>query len=333
MPEGEAMASSTKADDSSEEEEMTFFSTIFNFEHSVVPEATVQALKFLPLAVVAVVADWCHWDILPQDAASTDVMIPISTLVGLMVALRVSDAYNAWVRANRLMSDLAACAMQVMSQSLALKTREERVEKRNKEVFNRMRRYLVCALFTTVQLAKKTDKEVDKLRDVYGLLTPEEHRIVTIDVHTISRIDGKKDRFPSRNRPSIFFFWIHEIIVELDLKDTSSMLHRTSKPSPAPLLHRTSKPNPLPPHLCLTSVIVSLVSAALVQRMATLVVDIEQTAHLHVPAPYAQVHAADAARLPPPTYCHTFSYLLIPSHTLSHPRTHLLTHLLTPSRR
>lgn len=99
---------------SSSSSEPSFFSKIFagdGLKHSVLPEAARQSLKLIPFSIIAVVLNWIDFHL------SADIMMPISTLVGLMVALRVTDAYNAWVKANRLLSSLTACAMELMQQS------------------------------------------------------------------------------------------------------------------------------------------------------------------------------------------------------------------------
>ena len=56
---------------------------------------------------------------------------------------------------------------------------------------------------------------IDELQSVYGMITSDELETLVKAKVTVSALDGKKDRFPSRNRPALVFLWLHEAVFEL----------------------------------------------------------------------------------------------------------------------
>ena len=66
-------------------------------EASMLPQAALQALQFMPAAVLACALEW-YFDI----SLDKSVLLPTSTLVGLMITFRVNHAYDKWLRANRV---------------------------------------------------------------------------------------------------------------------------------------------------------------------------------------------------------------------------------------
>lgn len=199
--------------------EPSFFEHVFRCSRdSTLPEAALYALKVFPAALIAYGLEWtggAHGiQILDVQLLEASMLIPISTLVMLMVSVRIQEAYSKWIRANLVMSRISAISMQILQRVASHIPRAQRVESSRKEQLHRLHRHLVVALFLTMQLVRGSRDDIDRLHDVYHLLTEEELRIIRRDVTTISSLDGKKDTFPSRARPSLCLFWLHENIAE-----------------------------------------------------------------------------------------------------------------------
>ena len=128
---------------------------------------------------------------------------PFALLVALLTSYRLNHAHGKWEVANGSVMVIQETSRLLISRLCAIFP----ATALNKERLLRIRRLLVLAcvsIYKHVHSAKAFDEELKR-----GLLTKEEHALFS-RVSTISCVGNKVDKFPTKNRPALIFFWLHK---------------------------------------------------------------------------------------------------------------------------
>jgi len=232
---------------------LDFWGVVFSFRAGMIGMMPRSAL-LLPFAIAAGCLE--QWGAEDHDDyfVSMDSMTgPFTVLVGLLTSFRVNDAYNKWKGAAKAVDMLHAFSKEVITRLCAYT--EPTAE--NQESIGEIRRCIVLGCVLLQKHVRGNDNFDDELKT--GLLKPEELQQLTVDKLTICITNGKKDRFPSRNRPAFAYFKCH--------RATTAMARR--KAFLAPPYHTSC-------------------DAALV-KMNAVFDDVENLARTQIPLPYAQV--------------------------------------------
>lgn len=164
--------------------------------------AIARALLVMPVSVACAVLD--HYDFLPQ-VEFDDLCLPFTFFLGIVTAFRLNDSFKKWERATELMLTLHRHMRNVMSRlCTTLPVRE------NEEVANEcleIRRLLLlgCCLMKA-HVRGETTSALDEA-EACGLLQPSERKklLATATIASGPTGDGKKDKYPTRSRPTFAF--------------------------------------------------------------------------------------------------------------------------------
>jgi len=214
-----------------------FFGVAFAFKGGAWsnPRVFLRALALMPLPVALVVLEMQGY--LDEHTASwmngmywgsTDVSLPFSVLIGLMTSFRLSDAFQKWERAVELLLQLHTYARVIVSglSSFLPQGNDEAIEKAV-----RIRRLLVlgCMLIkrhVRGEIKAGVDDEFE-----HGLITEEERaqlkKVCTVASGAMG--DGKKDKYPSKNRPAFAFQQAQMVNHELFAAGHYKMPHAWAK--------------------------------------------------------------------------------------------------------
>ena len=161
------------------------------------------------------------------------IMTPFTTLVGLLTTFRVNDAFNRYKTGRGLVEVVYTKSCEaVMRLTAALECNEE-----TEELVLRVRRLMILGVLlvqkhTHEEKLASTKEEVaeqfaHELRT--GLITADELEQMTQQSLSVAvGIDGKpgkKDRFPSKNRPRFAWFLMNRALWELNQKGVFKTVH------------------------------------------------------------------------------------------------------------
>lgn len=197
------------------------YKTIPNALVLMLPAAGAVALHHLGNDVSA------RWELISFGSLLT----PFTTLVGLLTAFRVNDAFNRYKQGRALVEVLytKSCEL-VMRLCTSVPCNEE-----TEELVVRVRRLMILG----VLLVQKHTHE-DKLATTHeeavqeflhelttGLVTTEELEQMSEKRLTVVNNDGtgKADRFPSKNRPRYAWFLMNHALWELNQKGAFKTVH------------------------------------------------------------------------------------------------------------
>lgn len=189
---------------------LNFWGILFSFRAGMAGMIP-RSLLLLPFAIgAACLEQWSE----PEDRAVVygsfdSVTGPFTVLVGLLTSFRVNDAYNKWRGAARAVDSLHAFSKEVITRLCAYC--EPTPE--NQASIGEIRRLIVLACVLLQKHVRSIDSFDYELKT--GLLKPEEHQQLTKDKWTRCINSGKKDRFPSRNRPAFAYFKVHQQTMDL----------------------------------------------------------------------------------------------------------------------
>ncbi|KAL1504974.1 hypothetical protein AB1Y20_008740 [Prymnesium parvum] len=128
------------------------------------------------------------------------IITALSILVAVLVSSRVSDAYSKWEQGAKATEKLLCVSNSLMARLTAyiLVAEDDVTTSRDKaELLARIRRLLVLSV---VLIKKHARSEKDLEYETFiGLIQPTELKLFTSPA-TVNLIDGKKDKYPSRNR-------------------------------------------------------------------------------------------------------------------------------------
>jgi len=177
-----------------------FWAVVFVYTGSALPTVLPRALLLTPVSALALILTEVGW--LEYDySGSVD---GLAIIVGLLIAFRLQDAYSKWNSASKLVLMLHAKTREVLAKLCAYSGNAPLAVPHIKDV----RRLLVLAC-VTVKMHIRGESDFRDFLEV-GLVTEEEVKKLTTRTCTKSTRDGKRDKFPSRNRPALVFHWAHE---------------------------------------------------------------------------------------------------------------------------
>jgi hypothetical protein len=133
---------------------------------------------------------------------------PFTILVGLLIAFRLGDAYKKWDLGTRCLTDLHSSANLVTSMLCCYVVKDDFTA----EALKNIRRLMILAC-VSIARAIRSQKELD-MEQQLGLITEQEVYELTEKKMSFS-VDGKTDRYPTRNRPQAIFFRLSYEVAEL----------------------------------------------------------------------------------------------------------------------
>tara|TARA_B110001452_G_scaffold238771_1_gene219457 strand:- start:1156 stop:1992 length:837 start_codon:yes stop_codon:yes gene_type:complete len=194
-----------------------FWSIIFTRTGSVIPRVLPNSILLLIWPAILCTIDELHK--LEGHGFGAEELDPgimsewVGLLIGMMIAFRISDAYDKWRTANRLVLELHLHTRDVIGRLCAyLPQGDPAVLERIKE----MRRMLVLACVLIKMHCRNENDFSEHLHT--RLILEEEHKQLTRQVCSIASMpggDNKKDRFPSRNRPAWAFHMLQLMVANL----------------------------------------------------------------------------------------------------------------------
>eukprot|EP00966_Prymnesium_polylepis_P320219 7376599-Prymnesium_polylepis.1 len=147
-----------------------------------------------------------------QDGGAEATLAPFLTTVALMTSFRLNAAIAKFEDASRYILELHRKARTILAKVISYCPD---TEEGNQRVLH-FRRLLVLAA-VLVKKHVRGEKELDE--ELYcELITEAEHKLLTKTVTTIASNpggDNKKDKYPSKNRPSFCFQLLQKLSVEL----------------------------------------------------------------------------------------------------------------------
>lgn len=165
-----------------------------------------RTICLMPVSVALSIVDYYGYlDGWAEDAGQWNVLLtPFTLLLGLVTAFRLQDAFHKWERAGEVMYTLQREARVVISRLCCfLPANEPSV----KPIVLEIRRLLLlgCVLMKSHVRFEKSGT-LDECVTL-GLLTSEERERLTMTVTVSSGPggDGKKDKYPTRARPTFAF--------------------------------------------------------------------------------------------------------------------------------
>jgi len=176
-----------------------FWSVVFARTGSALPTVLPRSILLLPLAASAVLA--VDEKLLVRDYSGG--MNGLATIVGLLTAFRLNDAYSKWNRASEQLLLLHAKTRDVLAKLCAYTGQQPEAVPSIANV----RRLLVLAC-VTIKMHIRGESDFSEHVEC-GLVTADEVAALTTSTCTKSVRDGKRDKFPSRNRPALVFHWAH----------------------------------------------------------------------------------------------------------------------------
>jgi predicted membrane chloride channel (bestrophin family) len=182
---------------------------------TVVNAILLMIPSVIPAILLERYADNDHW----HDYQFGAITLPFVTLVGLMTAFRVNDAFAKWKSGRDCIEALYTKSCEaIMRLCSCIELNEETEE----EVL-RCRRLLVlgCMLIQKhVRHESGFDAEL-----ACGLITQAELEQVLLARLSVSAVEGKVDRYPSKARPRYAFFLLLQTLWQMNQNDRFKTVH------------------------------------------------------------------------------------------------------------
>ena len=187
-----------------------FWSICFECRGSLIPCVAPRAIAVFPFALAA----WAleqhsgqlgNVEVNPSSYDLSEVLTPIVTVVGLLLAFRIHDAHGKWHEAAHLVTDLHNQARLVISLLVAytpVNLSDEKLDEKLRLDLERIRRHLVlaCVLIRKhVNPRRQGGKSFD-IELEWGVITEAEVKLLTTTPLSVSKTSGKEDNFPSKNQ-------------------------------------------------------------------------------------------------------------------------------------
>jgi hypothetical protein len=195
-----------------------FWGVAFTTKGSALPKIMLRSIVFTAPAILAVLVrrdGYLGDGIGPTDEDSLTrftlpevpgrLITPFALLVALLTSYRLNHAHGKWEVANGSVMVIQETSRLLISRLCAIFP----ATAINKERLLRFRRLMVLAcvsIYKHVHSIKDFDAELQR-----NLLTREELALFS-RTSTISYEEGhnKSDKFPTKNRPALVFFWLHK---------------------------------------------------------------------------------------------------------------------------
>ena len=173
-----------------------------------------RASLLLPFAIgAASLEEWGPEGTKILYSSLDSMTIPFTMLVGLLTSFRVTDAFNKWKGAAKSVDMLHAFSKEVITRLCAFC--EPTAE--NLASVVEIRRLMVLGVVLLQKHVRGLDDFELELKS--GLITTEELQQLTKDKLSICVNSGKKDRFPSKNRPAFAYMKCHQATMASGLVD------------------------------------------------------------------------------------------------------------------
>ena len=189
-----------------------FWRIVFARYGSGIPSILPRALLLMPYTTGIALLN--HYDCMGEFGFEA-IQAPFTVMLGMLIAIRIGDAFRKWQRADDLMQGMHQSSRTAIGKMVAylppLTGGPE--DERLVEAVLEVRRLLVlgCILIKIKIYEEKSDLAEQV---ACGLLLEEEQLLLTKKVATIADGplgDGKKDRYPSQNRLAFAFQEAHKV--------------------------------------------------------------------------------------------------------------------------
>ena len=184
-----------------------FWTIVFSFTTSSLGERRVweRTLTLLPPAVGFACLNHFFFE---EEESARDwdpdrLIMPFGFLVAVITSFRLSDAFQKYERAAGLLTEMH-CACRTTTSRLCAYLTPGSEEAAGLALQIRRLIILGCVLIKEFVRGEKSDLELEQQQ---GLLTEAERKMLVSTVCTIAPAsgNGKKDRYPSKNRPAFAF--------------------------------------------------------------------------------------------------------------------------------
>ena len=168
--------------------------------------ATFRTALLMPLPItLAIIEHLGYFDDLPTDHQLDKLLTPFTLLLGLVTAFRLNDAFHKWERAGEIIYTLQREARVIFSRMSAFLPADD---PHVRETVLEIRRLILlgCVLLKA-HVRHENSKTVLDEAMACELLRPSEKTALTSTVTVADGPtgDGKKDKYPSRARPTYAF--------------------------------------------------------------------------------------------------------------------------------
>ena len=179
-----------------------FWSVVFARVGSALPAVLPRSFMLLPIQATALLLYYVDW--LERDYSGG--LSGLAIIVGLLTAFRLNDAYSKWNRASEMLLLLHAKTRDVVAKLCAYTNCRQAPD--SIPHIENVRRLLVLAC-VSIKMHIRCETDFKEYLEC-GLITTDDAETLTTRTCTKSTRDGKRDKFPSRNRPAMIFHWAHE---------------------------------------------------------------------------------------------------------------------------
>ena len=191
-----------------------FWSVIFTRTGSKIPCIMHRVLVVYPSTIGAYLVER-YTDYL-DDTSERELkhlLVPLSAVVSLLLAFRINDAFGKWNQAAHMVSNMQTSARCAMAMLIAYTPANPSKDAKLCADLLQIRRHLVLSC---VMIRKHVRGEKDFKNELeWEVITKHEVELISKVVTSVSRGDGKKDKFPTKNRPALVFQWLHCATMEL----------------------------------------------------------------------------------------------------------------------
>mmetsp|Transcript_90880 Transcript_90880/g.272937 ORF Transcript_90880/g.272937 Transcript_90880/m.272937 type:complete len:573 (-) Transcript_90880:189-1907(-) len=187
-----------------------YWAVLFVRKSSVFPLILARSVGLLCLSGVVVVIVHLQPEAI-EGMVDGSVLLPFQMIVAFVIGFRLNSAYDKYSTAHQLVLDLHADVRTVVNRLSTYLPDDQESHQSLEEI----RRLLVLAC---VLMKKHVRVENDFQMELScGLITAEEHEalsaVATVASHPGG--DGKKDKYPSRNRPSFAMYYVSKRVAAL----------------------------------------------------------------------------------------------------------------------
>jgi len=178
---------------------LNFFSVAFRVSGSAVPTSLPRAFAWMLITALPSYL-LARFEVVTDFTVSNDMLENFSTLVALLIAFRLSDAYSKYQLASRTVHDLHASSVAVLTKLSAFAGSSEEAQ----AALLRVRRLMVFSCVLVVNHVRGAIGALESQFVSHGLITQAEADLFKAQA-TINPSDGKAGSFPPRFRPALAF--------------------------------------------------------------------------------------------------------------------------------
>ena len=191
-----------------------YWHVVFARYGSGIPSILPRALMLMPYTVGIALLD--HYNLMGDgDIVFDAIQAPFTVLLGMLIAIRIGDAFRKWNEADDLMQQMHKSTRTAIGKMVAYLpplTGGPEDEQLTAAVLE-VRRLLVLGCILVKNKIYQDKSDLQECVEC-GLLKEAERKLLMKSVATIAdglTGDGKKDRFPSQNRLAFAFQEAHKV--------------------------------------------------------------------------------------------------------------------------